>query len=679
MNSARAFPILIILLSLFGGSHSRAREVSDLDVSRSPAKRLETPLSVAVVSGDEFRPAQPSLGLDEALDRVPGVWVQQSGNFAQDTRVSIRGYGARSAFGIRGIRVLVDGIPTTLPDGQSELDSIELGFVDQIEVLRGPSSSLYGAEGGGVLALKTVGPSDRPALRARTLFGSGHLSRHQVLGTGRYRHTGYVIGIATTRNGGYRDHSRAEHQTLLTKFEHTLQDGTWLEFQFAGVHAPEAQDSGSVTAFVRDMDRRAARGSARSFDAGESVDQHKFAMRIHRPLANEREVNISAYYLGRDFENKLPFNRQVDLNRSVYGASIIASGEVAATPWTLGFEFDEQSDDRRNFENISGARGAMTLDQREEVRSYGVFARAEHEIYNDFRVVAGIRYDSKRFQLRDQFFTDGKDSTDRLRFNEWSPRVGLIWTPHACFNLYANWSTAFQVPTLTELRPASGNGGFDADIKPERTSGFELGIKGIFANRIVYDVAAFHLNIRNGLVPFTDGVGDTFFTNAGRVQRRGLEFGASVEVIPGTTIRSAYTFSDFKFVDFDRLRAMTLADLDGKREPNIPQHHVFIELRSELENGFFGAINLTHASRSELNDENNASSSGFFRSDIRAGYRARIRQGTLAPFIGIRNWSGTSYDGSLRPNDANFRYFEPAPQREIYGGLEFEWGGDTTR
>jgi iron complex outermembrane receptor protein len=240
-------------------------------------------------------PSRPGLGLDEALDLVPGVFAQSGRNFAQDTRVSIRGFGARAPFGIRGIRILVDGIPTTLPDGQSEVDSLDLAFVDRIEVIRGPVSSLYGGGGGGTIAISTLEPTESPVVSLRSVFGTDHLSRYEAMTTGTYAGTGYALGLASTRISGYRDHARARHSVLFTKLERELADGTQIQAQFSGVWAPEAKDAGGLRASEVAADRGAANPRSRLFDAGEQLDQQKLGLRIRRSLAPGHEIQLAGY------------------------------------------------------------------------------------------------------------------------------------------------------------------------------------------------------------------------------------------------------------------------------------------------------------------------------------------------------------------------------------------------
>jgi iron complex outermembrane receptor protein len=247
----------------------------DLEVesARAPSRLLETPLAISVISSEEIQRAQPATSIESAFDLVPGTFSQGGTNFAQDARVSIRGFGSSAQFGIRGIHMYVDGVPSTLPDGQSEVDSLELDFVDRMEVLRGPISSLYGGGGGGIVSVDTFAPTLEPVVRARASWGNYGLARYSGLATGTSAGTGYVLGISDTSVDGYRDHSKAHQWNLLTKLERELDDGTVLGLNFSNVSAPEGEEPGALTQAQVDQDRRQARSALSSTRARSSTSR----------------------------------------------------------------------------------------------------------------------------------------------------------------------------------------------------------------------------------------------------------------------------------------------------------------------------------------------------------------------------------------------------------------------
>ena len=650
------------------------RQMRELESLRKPARLIEEPSSVSVVSGEEITRARPAADLQEALDLVPGVFAQSSRNYAQDTRVSIRGYGARATFGIRGIRVMVDGVPNTLPDGQTELDSIDVGFIERMEVVRGPNSSLYGGGAGGIISIFTPQPTEEPTLNARTTFGSDHFSRYEVMARGRHAGTGYVVGLARTRTSGYRDHSRASQTVLLTKLQRTVGDGTDLGLSFSSVWAPEAQDPGGLTAAQVADDRKQARLSAAPFDAGEDLGQQKIAFTLRHPVALGQTLHASAYTLWRDFDNKLPFlgaddGAQVDLDRNVVGGHVRYEQRRGRLQLSTGLDVDVQRDRRKRYVNDSGVRGELRIDQSEDVTAVGPFAQAELDLGGGWAAVGGLRYDWIEFDLDDHFSSDG-DQSDDIRFRELSPRLALRWSPRPELSFYGNVSTAFEVPTTLELRPETG-GGFDTDRDAQTSTGFEIGAKGRIGDRLLFDLVLFQIQVDDVIVPFENAAGDRFFRNAGESRRRGVELGLSAELRPGVSMRAGYTLADYRYTDYDFVQSDgTVLDFSGNREPNTPKSRLAAELRMEHRSGLFAILALQHWSDIYVNDANTAESDGATITDARFGYDWRRGETLIRPFFGVRNWSNVGYDGSLRPNAGRDRYYEPAPEIEVYGGLE---------
>ena len=680
MHGRRARCLACALLALALTAADSPTEMRDLEVEspRSPTRLLETPLAISVVSSEEIQAARPATSIDSAFDLVPGTFSQGGTNFAQDARVAIRGFGSTAQFGIRGIHMYVDGVPSTLPDGQSEVDSLEMDFVDRMEVLRGPISSLYGGGGGGIVSVDTFAPTPAPFVRARATFGSYGLARYSALTSGTLEDTGYVLGISSTHVDGYRDHSKAEQWNLLAKLEHELEDGTLVGLNFSNVSAPQGQEPGALTQAQVDQDRRQAQPQALSFDAREKLDQQKLAVTLRHPFGEGRELRTLVWGLQRNFTNALTFNRRVNLDRKAYGGSLVYADTTSFVHWTGGFDVDLQRDVRANFENLAGARGAVNLEQSENVSAVGPWLSAEATFDNGLGVVAGARWDWTRFDFGDRFVNAGSgDASDEKTFRDLSPRVGVYWRQSDQLLAYANLDSGFQVPTTTELQSPDADGGFQENFDAEKTTGVEVGAKGLVFDRLYYDVAVFALRVRHVAVPYQDAAGVTFYRDAGESHRRGLELALSAWLAPGLSARGSYTYASYRYHDFDSVDLATgvVVSQDGHLEPNAPINVAGLELRYEHPSGFFAISSLRYFSKLWVDDANSATAPAATTSDIRLGWELRRGDFVVAPFVGAQNWTGTKFDDRIRPNATFGRYYEPAPRATVYAGLELRFDG----
>jgi len=678
MKGRRAQGLVCAVLALALTAADSAIEMRDLEVEspRAPSRLLETPLAISVISSEEIEKASPATSIESAFDLVPGTFSQGGTNYAQDARVSIRGFGSTAQFGIRGIHMFVDGVPSTLPDGQSEVDSLELDFVDRMEVLRGPISSLYGGGGGGIVSIETVAPTLEPELRARASWGSYGLARYSALTTGTLAGTGYVLGVSDTHADGYRDHAQAQQWNLLAKLERELGDGTVLGVNFSNVSAPEGEEPGALNAAEVEADRRQAQPAAITLNAREKLDQQKLALTLRRPFGEGRELRTIVWGLQRDFTNALTFNRRVNLDRKAYGGSLVFSDASSLVHWTTGFDVDLQRDVRVNFDNIFGARGAKNFEQSENVSAVGPWLSAELTLENGLGFVAGARWDWTQFDFGDRFVnaTSG-DGSDEKTFRDLSPRFGVYWRMSDALFAYANYDTGFQVPTTTELQSPSLDGGFQADFDAEKTAGVEVGAKGLLFDRLYYDVAVFALRVRNVAVPYEDAAGITFFRDAGESHRRGLELALSAWLADGLSVRGSYTYASYRYHDFDSvdLGSGAVVSQNGHLEPNAPVNVAGLELRYEHPSGFFAIGSLRYFSKLWVDDANTATAPGATTSDLRVGWSLRRGDFVVEPFVGTHNWTGTVFDDRIRPNAGFGRYYEPAPRATVFAGIDLRF------
>jgi len=645
------------------------------------SRRLETtldqvPAAVSVVSKDDIQLARQQLGLDESLSRVPGLFMQNRFNFAQDLRVSIRGFGARANFGIRGVKILVDGIPETLPDGQGSVDGIDLGATDQIEVIRGPSSSLYGNASGGVISLTTEAPSGEPFAEVNASAGRYGYQRVQMKAGGSGERVGYLLNASNTQYDGFRELSRFENRQLTGRFNIDLDRDRELLAVVNLTDQPVSDDPGGLTAAVAAENPRAAWPTHVTFRAGESLEQQRIGFVYTMPLGEGHSLSARNYYVWRDFENSLAFQAGgiVDLDRFYAGGGLSYSydGFWLDRPnrLVIGFDYDNQDDDRRRFNNMAGERGAMTFDQNESFKSLGLFLQNELSISEDLLLTMGLRLDEIEYEVTDRFLSNGDDS-GRRRLDGTSPMVGLTYIVSPSLSAYATFSTAFETPSTTEFANPSGGGGFNPSLGPQEAENFEIGIRGLLGNRHRYDLALFSIDVDDELIPFTlpETPGRVYYQNAGRSSRNGLEFSLVSQPIDGLRTTLAYTYSDFEFDTFADLAGV----YDGNVIPGTAEHVLFGELSWWHPRGWFVSFDVLYVDDQFADNANTVVNDAYTLSNLRLGYEHRAGSLVVSPFIGINNLFDESYNANLRINDTNLRFFEPGPERNAYAGVTVNW------
>lgn len=686
MNFSIPARVCIGLVLLNGGfGMAFAAEPFELDEIMVESTRVDepqykVPAAIGTVSRDEIQLGRQQLGLDESLVKVPGVFFQNRYNFAQDLRVSIRGFGARAAFGIRGVKIFQDGIPSTLPDGQGGVDDIDLGSAQRIEVTRSPISSLYGSSSGGAINLYTEDGPETPFVAGSLSFGEYGYEKEQVKAGGRVDKLNYMVNASHLRVGGYRDFSANQLDLFNSKFRYDFTPQTSLSVILNATDSPLSQDPGGVTLESVDEDRDQARELNVNVDAGEEFDQQKMGFVLTHEADEHHSFRLRNYYIWKDFQNRLPIfprGHRVEFERFFFGggADYTYKDQLAgrANRLIVGFDIDRQDDDRLRWRDATAAPGSLFLDQNEKVTSYGVFVQDELALTDDLELTLGLRYDEAKYDVSDKFRDDGRDDSGDLTFDEWTPRVSLLWSPHPAVNLYTTYSTSFETPTTTELRPSSpGSTGFNPDLEAQTATNYEIGIKGLLPASIGYDVALYHIDVEDELVAREDVSDWEYFVNAGESSRDGLEAALSIQPasIPGLRASFAYTYSDFeyeRFIDSDG------SDFAGNTIPGVPEHQFHVELSYHHQSGWYAIWDMLHVGEFFADDANEVEIDAYEVANIRAGYLGQFGNWDVEPYAGLHNMFDEEYFSNVRLNAFGGRYYETAPERNFYAGITLRY------
>src|SRR3989441_805218 len=428
-----------------------------VSVTRAAVPLTQVPLAIQSVDRVQISRAKPTWGLDEALANVPGVYVANRYNFSQDQRISIRGFGARSAFAVRGIKILVDGIPQTLPDGQGQLTNLELGEVDHIEVLRGSASALYGNASGGVISIWTK-PHDVAHVNEEARFVTGRFDQRsgrswnkwQTTTSMRIRGGSALLTVSRLDYEGERDHSAADQRVLNARVQLPMGSRWSLALVTDVGDNPRADNPGSLTLAELRANRDTVPVLNRNRNAGKAVTQFQTGATLRRTMTNGGDAAITIFGLTRNLQNPIT-TTYIDLDRVDYGAraSVTYPMPIGSLVHrlTAGFDFQRQRDDRKNFNylNTPGdsakADTVRSLDQLEHVTEIGPFVQSALELSTRTTITAGLRYDWVQFGVRDRLVTttpppNPDDSGDRL-MRALSGSFGLAVNPSTRTTLYA--------------------------------------------------------------------------------------------------------------------------------------------------------------------------------------------------------------------------------------------------
>lgn len=631
---------------------------------------LEAPMAVGVARSEDSR-AEQNLALDELLDIVPGVVTQNRYNLAQGLRLSVRGFGARAGFGVRGVRVLVDGVPLTMPDGQTELDSIDLDLVDQLEVIRGPASTLYGNAAGGVLLVSTrEPPEDLSAGINLRAGGDGYRQYSGEIGGGNESVRG-LAGLNALRLDGYRDHGEAETNTFTGKLVVPGSAGR-LTAMLSAIDN-ELQDPGGLNAAEVAADRTQAAPNNLRYDAGEAVEQQRLSLAWDGRATERSDYRLGLYAGRRTFENRLPF---LDGGQGAYDRDFggFTAQYTHRADWlgvrhqaTVGFDLEAQRDDRRRYDNLDGARGALTLDQDESADSSGVFLHDAIYLGRDWLAELGLRYDRIRLEVDDQFLTDGDDSGSR-RLSDWSWSAGVSYRLNPNLRAFGRVATSFETPTINELANPAG-GGFNPALDPAEALNRELGLKGEWT-RLRYEFVLFSVEVEDELVRYElpGQSGRSFYRNAGESRRDGVEISADWRLNDSWRLAAAYTYSDFQFERY----TLNGIDYAGNELPGIPRQQLITEI-GYSRGGWHAGLNASVFDRMYADDANDVRIAGYTVANLRVAYRYARGALTWEPYAGVNNLFDKEYFGNIRNNAGFGRYYEPAPERNFYAGLRVSY------
>ena len=664
--------------------------------SRTEQKSFDLPAAVSVVDAQRIQAGQPRVNLSESLVTVPGIVVQNRQNYAQDLQVSSRGFGARSSFGVRGVRLIADGIPATMPDGQGQAATFNLDMAERIEILRGPFSALYGNHSGGVIQLFTRNGEDPSSLEVSVAGGSDGLRKTDVNAQGKSGEVGYVLDASRFETDGYRQHSAATRDQAYAKLTApTSRDGK-LTIVASSLEQDDTQDPLGVTWATFERDPRAGeidttdtaspqRTFAQRYNTRKSIDHHQIGLNWQQRIGSSR-LQVTAYGGNRRVIQYQSFSRGfqapathsggvIDFGRDFHGVDVnwqdvrpLGSGTLRTT---FGVEYADSQDARQGFENFLGAelgvKGRLRRDEDNRLTSVDPYVQTQWES-GAWVLTGGLRHTRLKVGVSDRFRDNGDDSGGTT-YNGTAPVVGILRKVSPSLNLYASAARGFETPTLNELFYSATGAGFNFGLAPSRSVHLEVGAKSTFGQNTRADIALFQARTQNELVVDASNGGRTSYRNAGRTLRQGVELSVASNFAGGfNTLVSANFLRAIYDDGFGSIPS-------GNRLPGVPRASLFTELGWTASNGGLNAaLEAQASSRVHPDDANTAvPAPGYGIMNARLQARQQVGRWRLKEYLRINNLFDRDYVGSVIVAESNRRYYEAAPGRNWVLGVSAQY------
>ncbi|HID3040526.1 TPA: TonB-dependent receptor PqqU [Klebsiella pneumoniae] len=694
--SVRHAALPALLLPLIAAAQAADEQTMVVTAAPTTVSELDTPAAVSVVNGDEMRQAAPRVNLSESLGAVPGLQVQNRQNYAQDLQLSIRGFGSRSTYGVRGLRIYVDGIPATMPDGQGQTSNIDIGSVDTIEVLRGPFSALYGNSSGGVINVTSQTGTQPPTVEASSYYGSFGTWHYGMKATGAVgdgSHAGdvdYTVSTNRFTTHGYRDHSGARKNLANARLGVRINAVSKLTLLLNSVDI-KANDAGGLTADEwRDNPRQSPRGD--QYNTRKNTRQTQAGLRYERQLSAQDDLSVMMYAGERETTQfqSIPRAPQlkpshaggvIDLTRHYQGIDtrLTHRGELLVpVTLTAGLDYENMSERRKGYENfvmVNGApqygeQGALRRNERNLMWNVDPYLQTQWQLTDKLSLDAGVRYSSVWFDSNDYYITPGNgDDSGDASYHKWLPAGSLKYALTDAWNVYLSAGRGFETPTINELSYRSDNqSGLNFGLKPSTNDTVEIGSKTRIGNGL-FTAALFQTNTDNEIVVDSSSGGRTSYKNAGKTRRQGMELGLDQQFGESWRLKAAWTWLDATY----RTNVCDDASCNGNRIPGIARNMGYASFGYQPEQGWYAGSDIRYMSDIMANDENTAKAPSWTVVGLTTGYKWSYGRMDMDLFGRIDNLFDREYVGSVIVNESNGRYYEPAPGRNYGIGLNLAW------
>ena len=666
--------------------------VIKVEATRTDTPYMQTPASVYRIDAPK-NDQSLQVNLTELVKGIPSVQVRNRENYAQDLQLSMRGFGARSTFGVRGIRLYVDGIPATMPDGQGQTSNIDMNSLSHLEVLTGPFSSLYGNSSGGAVLATTREGQGKDSIEMNYAGGSHNKNRAGIVlqgGAKNQNEPSYIVSSSYFDTDGYRDHSGANKVLSNAKLTWNLDDGSKINWVTNYVKI-DADDPGGLTRADWEKNPKQVAKNVLDYNARKTIDQTQTGLTWSKPLNDQNELYAMTYIGQRQVTQyqSIPDTVQknpntpyqaggvIDFKRDYYGADFRWTGKdlLPYTQFSAGVAIDAMNEDRQGYQNFNdagdkGIKGAVRRDERNTLWNVDPYLQASWSFLQTMRLDTGVRYSNVHYKSKDHYIVGlNGDNSGKTTYEEVLPSVALSWQIIPEVLAYASYAKGFETPTFTEMAYPAQGGASMFDLKPSKSDNYELGLKS--SNTLGdFNLATFYIETKDDIVAAESMGGRATFRNADKTLRKGIEFAWNKKLWKDIALNASYAYLDATF-DSKVPAAGKVAEIpEGNAIPGIAKNQAFIGLVWQPEQGFYAGLDTQFMDKVYVNDINSDAAASYTVASIYTGYAWKRADWGINGFARVDNLFDKNYAGSVIVNEGSSRFFEPADGRNWSAGLK---------
>lgn len=651
-----------------------------VSATRTAQSSFNVPVSIYSVSGRQIEQAHEQENLSETLQRVPGIDIQNRQDYAEGLRITSRGFGAQTPFGVRNVKILIDGMPVTGPDGTTDSEVINLGDVQRIEVLTGPFSVLYGNAAGGVIQVFSKDGPAEPTVSGGLLAGSygswrASASYGGTAALGTDGSFNYMMNASDFYTGGYRDHSTARRQQFYGKYRVQVDPDTSYTLLIDGLNEPDSQDPGGLTAAQYHQNPRQAGNGAVAFDTRKVLRHLQFGFVFDHRINDDNTVRVLVYQATHSVLQFLPFTGSfaqsgggvVDLARKSGGidARWTHKDRIGGMPVTLvtGIDFGYEQEHRKGYVNDYGTIGTLRRDEQDVARNIAEYAQLDATVTKRLTLDVGLRHSGDHFGVTDNYVTTTLTSdTGSVNYSHTSLVAGAIYHLTPTTNIYADYGEGFETPTLDQLAYLpNGDAGFNSALKPTTSYNYEAGIKTLLGGSTYMQLAVYHIHTNDQIEVSSSVGGRTAYANQGQTARNGIDLSIDSRLPHHIELYGVYSLLKAHFVD---------NAYSGNALPGVPAQRIYAEADwHDPASGFYASVDGQWQTRMYVDDQNSAYAPGYFTAGVAGGFRQNVGKIGFNEFVRVDNLFNRTYVGAVVIAAHNGAYYEPAPGRNFIVGM----------